>query len=69
MILRGLEVIQQKECSMKTFAVACMVVLLSSLTITQAQSVHPAQTVGNAGPDVVTRVTKVKGLKLVASSL
>jgi len=54
---------------MKTSAVACMIVLLSSVVITRAQSGHPGQVVGNAGPDVVTRVTKVKGLKLVASSL
>jgi subtilase family serine protease len=53
---------------MKTFAAAC-IVLLSSLVITRAQTGPPGQIAGNAGPDIVARVTKVKGLKLVASSL
>jgi len=53
---------------MKAAVVACMIVFLSSQAITHAQSDHPVQIARNAGPDIVARVTRVKGLKLVAGS-
>jgi len=41
---------------------------LASVLSSQAQISHPSQRARSAGPDVISRVTKVKGLKLVASS-
>ena len=43
--------------------------LLPGALTLYAQSAHPNQVARNAGPDVVARVTKVKGLKLVTNSL
>jgi subtilase family serine protease len=49
---------------MRTFVAACLIfVLLPSVATLHAQPGHP----GQAAPDVLSRVTKVKGLKLVAT--
>jgi subtilase family serine protease len=49
---------------MRTFVAACLIfVLLPSVVTLRAESGHP----GQAPPDVLSRVTKVKGLKLVAT--
>ena len=49
---------------MRTFVAACLIfVLLPSVVTLHAQPGHP----GQAAPDVLSRVTKVKGLKLVAN--
>jgi subtilase family serine protease len=49
---------------MRTFVAACLIfVLLPNVVTLHAQSGHP----GQAAPDVLSRVTKVKGLKLVAT--
>jgi subtilase family serine protease len=49
---------------MRTFVAACLIfVLLPSFVTLHAQSSHP----GQAPPDVLSRVTKVKGLTLVAT--
>jgi subtilase family serine protease len=49
---------------MRTFVAACLIfVLLPSVVTLHAQSGHP----GQAPPDVLSRVTKVKGLTLVAT--
>jgi subtilase family serine protease len=49
---------------MRIFVAACLIfVLLPSVATLHAQSGHP----GQAPPDVLSRVTKVKGLKLVAT--
>ncbi len=54
---------------MKTRVMVCMLfVLLPGVLITHAQSSHPGPS-KKAGPDVISRVTKVKGLKLATSSL
>ena len=48
---------------MRTFVAACLIfVLLPSLATLHAQSSRPGQ-----APDVLSRVTKVKGLRLVAT--
>ena len=55
---------------MKTSVVGGMIfVLLFSVSAAQAQSGHPGQAVRNTGPDVLLRVTKVKGVKLVSAAL
>jgi subtilase family serine protease len=49
---------------MRTFVALCLIfVLLPSMVTVHAQSGHP----GQAAPDVLSRVTKVKGLTLVAA--
>ena len=49
---------------MRIFVAACLIlVLLPNVATLHAQSGHP----GQAPPDVLSRVTKVKGLKLVAT--
>ena len=49
---------------MRTFVAACLIfVLLPSVATLHAQPGHP----GQAAPDVLSRVTKVKGLTLAAS--
>jgi hypothetical protein len=49
---------------MRTFVAACLIfVLLPSVVTLHAQSSHP----GQAPPDVLSLVTKVKGLRLVAT--
>ena len=49
---------------MRTFVAACLIfVLLPSVATLRAQPGHP----GQAAPEVLSRVTKVKGLKLVAN--
>jgi subtilase family serine protease len=51
---------------MRTFVAACLIfVLLPSVVTLHAQSSHP----GQAPPDLLSRVTKVKGLKLVATQV
>ena len=53
-----------KGMPMRTFVAACLIfVLLPSLATLHAQSSHP----GQAPLDVLSRVTKVKGLRLVAT--
>jgi subtilase family serine protease len=42
---------------------------LASVLSSQAQVAHPSQTARGTGSDVISRVTKVKGLKLAATSL
>ena len=42
---------------------------LASVLSSQAQIAHPSQTARSTGPDIISRVTKVKGLKLAATSL
>jgi subtilase family serine protease len=55
---------------MKTCIGFCLtVVLVSSVLTLHAQSGQPGQAAANVGPDVLSSVTKVKGLKLVATSL
>jgi subtilase family serine protease len=44
-------------------------VAFASVLSSSAQIAHPSQTVSNNGPDVISRVTKVKGLKFAAASL
>jgi hypothetical protein len=44
-------------------------VAFASVLSSSAQVAHPSQTVSNNGPDVISRVTKVKGLKFAAASL
>jgi len=49
---------------MRAFVAACLIfVLLPSVVTLHAQSAHP----GQASPDVLSRVTKVKGLRLAAT--
>ena len=49
---------------MRTFVAACLIfVLLPSVTTLHAEPGHP----GQAAPDVLSRVTKVKGLRLAAT--
>src|ERR1700730_3824737 len=60
--------VRQEECFMKTSIVVCVTLaLLTSALIIQAQT-HPNQAARSAGQDVLSQVTKVKGLKLVLAS-
>ena len=53
-----------KGFSMRTFVAMCLIfVLLPGVVTVPAQAGHP----GQAAPDVLSRVTKVKGLTLVAA--
>jgi subtilase family serine protease len=54
---------------MRRFVVPCMVfVLLLSVSVVRAQTGNARQTTTNPVPDVLSRVTKVKGLKLVSTA-
>ncbi len=54
---------------MKTFVVSWMIfALLFTVPAVQAQSGHPGQAPTNAVSDVLSRVTKVKGLRLVSTA-
>jgi subtilase family serine protease len=54
---------------MKTSILVCTIlVFLAGVGTTNAQSGYPGQAGPNVGPDIISRVTKVKGLKLVWNS-
>jgi len=46
-----------------------MFVLLLSVSAAQAQSGHPMQAVKNAGPEILSHVTKIKSVKFVLTGL
>lgn len=51
-----------------SIAVPMLCLALAGVLSAQAQVTHPSQTTRNAGSDVISRVTKVKGLKLATTS-
>jgi hypothetical protein len=58
-----------KECSIRAcVGVRLICVLLPSVLTLHAQSGQAGQAATNAGPDVISGVTKVKGLKFVMTS-
>jgi subtilase family serine protease len=60
---------QKKGCRMKTSIRVCAIlVLLASLLTLHAQSPGPDQVAPNLGPEVLSRVTKLKGLAFVSNS-
>jgi subtilase family serine protease len=54
---------------MRTSAAGVMIFfLLLSASAVRAQTGHPAQAVAKTGPDVLSRITKVKGVRLVSTA-